>query len=161
MKCPFCSYHDHRVLDTRMQKENTLIRRRRECFQCKGRFTTQETVIQHYPFIQKKDDRREPFDKEKISRGIQAACHKRSISLSTMETIVERVSKKLLDLGEKEVPSSWIGQQVMLELKKLDDVAYVRFASVYRTFRDVQEFLETLGENTLPLSKTPTPLSME
>lgn len=144
MKCPFCNYLDTRVLDTRIQAEGDSIRRRRECPKCKGRFTTRETYVQSVPFIIKKDGRREPFNREKVQRGIQLACQKRPVSLAQMEDIVERVSTWVLGRIETEIPSKIIGQKVMFELRMLDDVAYVRFASVYKTFKDVQEFLQTL-----------------
>lgn len=144
MKCPQCNLDDDRVLDTRIQKEGEIIRRRRECLRCKARFTTVETLVLQYPFIIKKDGRIEPFSKEKILKGIQAACQKRPVSLAQMESTVEMISHWVLNLGEKEVSAQLIGQKIMQALKKLDDVAYVRFASVYRTFKDVQEFVETL-----------------
>lgn len=144
MKCPYCGHSDDRVLDTREQREGAVIRRRRECLNCKGRFSTQESLSLILPYVIKKDGRREPFDAAKVLRGIQAACQKRPISLSTMESIVERISTWAMGFGEKEVLVQRVGQKVMEELKKLDEVAYIRFASVYRTFRDVQEFVETL-----------------
>jgi transcriptional repressor NrdR len=150
MKCPLCNLDDDRVLDTRIQKEGEMIRRRRECLRCKTRFTTVETLIQQYPYIIKKDGRREPFSKEKLLKGIQAACQKRPVSMAQMETTVEVVSSWVLNLMEKEISAQLIGQKIMQELKKLDDVAYVRFASVYRTFKDVQEFVETLEDDIQP-----------
>lgn len=144
MKCPVCNQDEDRVLDTRIQKEGEVIRRRRECLQCKTRFTTVETLILQYPFIIKKDGRREPYSPEKLLKGIQAACQKRPVSMAQMETTVEIISQWILSLGDKEVPSQLVGYRVMQEMKKLDDVAYVRFASVYRTFKDIQEFVETL-----------------
>jgi transcriptional repressor NrdR len=150
MKCPLCNLDDDRVLDTRIQKEGAVIRRRRECLRCKTRFTTVETLILQYPYIIKKDGRREPFSKEKLLKGIQAACQKRPVSMAQMETTVEFVSSWVLNLVEKEVSAQLIGQKIMQELKKLDDVAYVRFASVYRTFKDVQEFVETLEDDIQP-----------
>lgn len=144
MKCPYCGHSDDRVLDTREQREGAVIRRRRECLQCKERFSTQETLCLSLPFVIKKDGRREPFLAEKVLHGIQAACQKRPISMSTMESIVEKISAWATRFGDKEIPVQNVGQKVMEELKKLDEVAYIRFASVYRTFRDVQEFVETL-----------------
>ncbi len=146
MKCPFCGHTDDRVLDTRIQKDGEQIRRRRECLNCKSRFTTLEGLLLNYPFIIKKDDRREPYSKEKLLKGIQAACQKRPVSLSQMESLVEKISLWFLNRQEKEISAQLIGQKVMQELKQLDDVAYIRFASVYRTFKDVQEFVETLDE---------------
>ncbi|PIU00810.1 MAG: transcriptional regulator NrdR [Bdellovibrionales bacterium CG10_big_fil_rev_8_21_14_0_10_45_34] len=147
MKCPYCQAQDTRVLDTRMHKGGEQIRRRRECIQCKSRFTTQEGLLEDLPFIVKKDGRREPFSKEKVMRGIQASCQKRPISLSEIEQIVDRVSRSILNRYEKEVSSGVIGQMVIDELRSLDDVAYIRFASVYKSFRDLDEFLETLESN--------------
>jgi transcriptional repressor NrdR len=146
MKCPYCGHNEDRVLDTREQKEGELIRRRRECLKCKARFSTVETLNLSFPLIAKKDGRREPFSKEKIFKGLQAACQKRPISHSQLEAIVDRIATWILGRGEKEIPSRLIGQKVMMELRLLDDVAYVRFASVYRTFKDVQEFVETLED---------------
>lgn len=151
MKCPYCGVDNDRVLDTRAQNDGGLIRRRRECLACKARFSTVESVMVEYPMIIKKDGRREPFSREKIQRGIQAACQKRPIPLAEIENIVDRIATWLLSRGEKETSAHLIGHKAMLELKKLDGVAYIRFASVYRTFEDVQEFVETLedeGENT-------------
>ena len=143
MKCPFCGHNDDRVLDTRVQKEGS-IRRRRECLECKARFTTQENILLSYPMIVKKDGRREPFSKEKILKGLQASCQKRPVSLNQLESTVEKIAAWVINRGENEIASRLIGRKVMQELKLLDDVAYIRFASVYRTFKDVQEFVETL-----------------
>ncbi len=147
MKCPYCSFPDDRVLDTRIHKDGSIIRRRRECLKCKGRFSTQEILIQFYPLIIKKDGRREEFEKEKILKGIQAACQKRPIGLAQLEQIVGRICREILEVGDKEVPSTLIGHKIMKELKGLDSVAYIRFASVYRTFEDAQDFLEKLEED--------------
>lgn len=148
MKCPFCGHADDRVLDTRVQKDGS-IRRRRECLECKARFSTVETIMLAYPFIVKKDGRREPYSKEKILKGLQAACQKRPVSLAQIDAVVERISAWVINRGESEVSSRLIGKKVMAELKQLDDVAYIRFASVYRTFKDVQEFVETLEDAEL------------
>lgn len=155
MKCPFCGHEDDRVLDTRIQKEGSVIRRRRECLACKSRFTTVETLMLNYPFIIKKDGRREPYSKEKILKGVQAACQKRPVSLAQMENVVDRITQWVVGRSEKEIPSGLVGMKVMKELRELDDVAYVRFASVYRTFKDVQEFVETLEEEQIPLENDP------
>lgn len=160
MRCPFCGTDNDRVLDTRIQKEGEIIRRRRECLQCKGRFTTVETLMLQYPYIIKKDGRREPYSKEKLLRGIQAACQKRPVSLAQMENLVENVSNWILHRGEKEVSAQLVGQRVMQELRRLDDVAYIRFASVYRTFKDVQEFVETL-EDDEAIAPNPTQLELD
>ncbi len=148
MKCPFCGHADDKVLDTRVQKDGA-IRRRRECLECKARFSTVETIMLAYPFIIKKDGRREPFNKEKIIKGLQAACQKRPVSLAQIDASVERISSWVINRGENEISSRVIGKKVMAELKQLDDVAYIRFASVYRTFKDVQEFVETLEDAEL------------
>lgn len=148
MKCPYCAHNDDRVLDTRVQKDGS-IRRRRECLECKARFTTVETLMLNFPLIIKKDGRREAYSKEKILRGLQAACQKRPVSLTQLEAVVERISAWIINRGENEISSRIIGKKVMAELKQLDDVAYVRFSSVYRTFKDVQEFVETLEDAEL------------
>lgn len=148
MKCPFCGHSEDKVLDTRVQKDGG-IRRRRECLSCKSRYSTLETVMLSYPFIIKKDGRREPFNKEKLLRGMQAACQKRPVSLAQLESTVERIASWLITRGEGELASKVIGRRVMAELKQLDDVAYVRFASVYRNFKDVQEFVEKLEGDEL------------
>ncbi|MAE73382.1 MAG: transcriptional regulator NrdR [Bdellovibrionaceae bacterium] len=147
MKCPHCQHLDHRVLETRVQKDGE-IRRRRECLNCKGRFSTAEMLLLNEPYIIKKDGRREPFDRDKLKRGIQLACQKRPVSLAQIEHIVEKIAKWTIQLNRKEVRSELIGQALMQELKRLDDVAYIRFASVYRTFRDVNEFVEALELDT-------------
>lgn len=149
MKCPFCGHQEDRVLDTRVSREGEIVRRRRECLECQGRFTTVESLLQVFPLIIKKDGRREPFSKEKLLRGIQAACQKRPVSLAQMEQIVERVARWVLSRSEREVPTQWIGEKVIKELRLLDNVAYVRFASVYRDFKDVREFVHAL-ENEPP-----------
>lgn len=146
MRCPYCGHNEDRVLDTREHKEGEQIRRRRECLSCKARFSTVETLNLNYPMIVKKDGRREPLAKEKIFKGLLAACQKRPVSQSQLESIIDRISTWILGRGEKEISSRLIGQKVMMELRLLDDVAYVRFASVYRTFKDVQEFVETLED---------------
>lgn len=148
MKCPYCGHSDDRVLDTRVQKDGA-IRRRRECLECKARFSTTETLMLSFPMIIKKDGRREPYSKEKIFKGLQASCQKRPVSLNQIEGIVERISSWVINRGENEISSQLIGKKVMAELKQLDDVAYIRFASVYRTFKDVQEFVETLEDTEL------------
>jgi transcriptional repressor NrdR len=146
MKCPFCGYNEDRVLDTRESKEFDRIRRRRECLSCKSRFSTTETLSMVFPYVIKKDGRREPFSREKVLKGIQAACQKRPVSLAQIESIADKISSWVVNRGEKELAARLVGQKVMRELRFLDDVAYVRFASVYRTFKDVQEFVETLED---------------
>jgi transcriptional repressor NrdR len=144
MKCPFCANGENKVIDSRLSKDNSAIRRRRECLGCGKRFTTYEFVEEMLPTVVKKDGRREPFDRSKILVGIKKACEKRPISMDTIEKIVESVEKACQELPEKEITSSTIGRHVMKELHNLDGVAYVRFASVYRQFRDVSEFLDEL-----------------
>lgn len=148
MKCPFCGHSEDKVLDTRVQKDSG-IRRRRECLSCKSRYSTLETVMLSYPFVIKKDGRREPYNKEKLLRGLQAACQKRPVSLAQLEAVVERISSWVITRGEGEISAKAVGRRMMAELKQLDDVAYIRFASVYRTFKDVQEFVEKLEGDEL------------
>ena len=145
MRCPNCGHQEDRVLDTRVGREGDSIRRRRECLNCHSRFTTVETLLQVYPYIIKKDGRHEPFAREKVLKGIQAACQKRPVSLAQMEQIVDRVAKWVLSRPEREVTADAVGQKVIKELRLVDDVAYVRFASVYQTFKDVDEFVSRLG----------------
>jgi transcriptional repressor NrdR len=144
MKCPFCDYLESKVLDSRMSKEMDTIRRRRECLKCGKRFTTAERLEEGIPLVIKKDDRREVFDRTKILSGLKKACEKRPISITNLEKIVSRIEYNLLEKGEREIKASEVGEMVMEELRKLDEVAYVRFASVYRQFRDINEFMEEL-----------------
>ncbi len=146
MKCPFCSDFDNKVVDSRLSGDSDVIRRRRECLECGRRFTTYERVEDILPMVIKKDSRREPFDRNKILSGIQTACQKRPIAVAAMEEMVERVEKKVQEKGEKEIKSSNIGEAVMAELHDLDEVAYVRFASVYRSFKDINEFMDELKD---------------
>jgi transcriptional repressor NrdR len=143
MKCPNCDFHDSRVLDTRLQKGGD-IRRRRECLKCKERFTTIESLLLQFPHVTKRDGVQEPFNKEKLKRGMQLACLKRPVSLAQIEDMVGRVCQSVTEQSDRQVSSVVLGQLVMKELKGIDDVAYVRFASVYKTFKDVQEFVQTL-----------------
>jgi transcriptional repressor NrdR len=147
VRCPTCGHLEDRVLDTRVGREGDSIRRRRECLSCHSRFTTLETMSQVYPYIIKKDGRHEPFAREKVLKGIQAACQKRPVSLAQMEQIVDRVAKWVLSRPEREVTADAVGQKVIKELRLLDDVAYVRFASVYTTFKDIGEFVTRLGDS--------------
>jgi transcriptional repressor NrdR len=133
-------------VDSRLSGESDVIRRRRECLGCGRRFTTYERVEDILPMVIKKDDRREPFDRNKILSGIQTACQKRPVPVAVMEEIVERIEKLFQDKGDKEIKSSTIGETVMLELNDLDEVAYVRFASVYRSFKDINEFMDELKD---------------
>jgi transcriptional repressor NrdR len=144
MKCPFCGELETKVIDTRLSKEGDLIRRRRECLRCSKRFTTFERFELSMPLVIKKDGRREAFSREKIFRGIQKACEKRPVSTDDIDAIVRKIETALAQRGEKEVPSSVIGEMVIKELYNLDKVAYVRFASVYKEFKDVEQFMDEL-----------------
>ena len=146
MRCPFCQDAENKVIDSRESHEGSVIRRRRECLQCKRRFTTYERVEELYPLIVKKDGRRETFDREKVLSGLMKACEKRPVSADQLEETVVAIERLLQGMGEKEVPSSVIGEEVMRRLHSLDEVAYVRFASVYRSFRDISEFMEELKD---------------
>jgi len=146
MKCPFCTDFDNKVVDSRLSGESEVIRRRRECLGCGRRFTTYERVEDILPMVIKKDGRREPFDRNKVLSGIQTACQKRPVPVAVMEEIVERIEKSVQEKGDKEINSSTIGETVMLELHDLDEVAYVRFASVYRSFKDINEFMDELKD---------------
>lgn len=146
MKCPFCAFSDSKVVDSRPDKGGAAIRRRRECESCGKRFTTYERIEETLPLVLKKDGRREPFDRLKVIAGIQKACEKRQVSRETIEKLVDRLESRLQEWGEKEVPSTTIGQWVMTELHEIDEVAYVRFASVYRSFKDVNEFMTELQD---------------
>jgi transcriptional repressor NrdR len=146
MKCPFCGFVDTRVIDSRLGKEGNNIRRRRECIECNRRFTTYERVEDILPLVVKKDGRREPFDRLKIIAGMQRACEKRPISIATIEKAVDRMELQLQESGEREIDSSRIGQAVMETLHGIDEVAYVRFASVYRQFKDINEFMAELKD---------------
>jgi len=146
MKCPFCGDLDNRVIDSRLSKDGAVIRRRRECLECARRFTTYERVEEVMPLVIKKDGRREPFDRMKILLGLKKACEKRPISITTLEKVVDKIEHKILESGEKEIPSTVIGEEVMKELYHLDHIAYVRFASVYRSFKDINQFMDELKE---------------
>lgn len=146
MRCPFCSHADSRVLESRPTDEGAVIRRRRACQQCDERFTTYERIETTPLIVIKKDGRRQPFDRQKILNGLITACEKRPVPLSTLETIVTRVEATLHNRLESEVPSRQIGELVMEELRRVDQVAYVRFASVYRQFKDIKRFKEELDQ---------------
>jgi transcriptional repressor NrdR len=146
MHCPFCESPDSKVIDSRLNQTGDSTRRRRECPRCEGRFTTYERVEEVMPLVIKKDGRRETFAREKILSGLQKACQKREVPSQKLEETVSRIMRKLQGWGLKEVPAKTVGQMVMAELHRLDKVAYVRFASVYREFRDVQEFVSELQE---------------
>ncbi|MDD5170657.1 MAG: transcriptional regulator NrdR [Syntrophales bacterium] len=146
MKCPFCHNGENKVIDSRLSKDGDAIRRRRECLACNKRFTTYEVVEDILPMVVKKDGRREPFDRMKIRNGLIKACEKRPISIDEIEGVVDRVERACQDIQGREISASVVGEKVMAELHGLDGVAYVRFASVYRQFRDVNDFLDELKE---------------
>lgn len=146
MKCPFCGISDSKVVDSRPDKGGSGIRRRRECEQCSKRFTTHERIEDILPLVLKKDGRREPFDRMKIISGIKKACEKRPISVEEIERLVDRLETRIQETSEREISTTVIGEWVMKELHDLDEVAYVRFASVYRSFRDINEFMQELQE---------------
>jgi transcriptional repressor NrdR len=160
MRCPYCTSLDNKVVDSRMGKEGESIRRRRECLKCEGRFTTYERVEEMLPLVIKKDSRREPFDRLKILSGLKKACEKRPISMEMLEKTVDEIEKALQEKGLKEIPSTVVGEEVMERLHKLDEVAYVRFASVYRSFKDINEFMselkDILGSKEMKALKDPS-----
>jgi len=144
MKCPFCRKDNDRVIDSRSAGEGSIVRRRRECLACDKRFTTKEQLEERVLFVIKKDGRREAFDREKIRSGLRTACKKRPVPTQKLDDIVARIERELLEKYEREVRSKIIGDMIMRELKTVDHVAYVRFASVYREFKDVAEFMREL-----------------
>jgi transcriptional repressor NrdR len=139
VKCPFCGQLESKVTDSRAGTSGDVIRRRRECEACARRFTTYERVEEVLPLVVKKDGRREAFDRQKVLGGLRRACDKRAIPLERMESIVDAIERELMDGGEKEIASERVGEKVMAQLREVDPVAYVRFASVYRQFRDIDE----------------------
>ena len=144
MKCPFCDNKETKVVDKR--DSDGMTRRRRECLKCKKRFTTYEKVETINLVVLKKDNTRERFDKEKLKAGIQKACEKRPIPIEKIEQIVDKIEAQLLLLKRKEIPTSLIGEKVMVELKKLDNIAYIRFASGYRDFKDIEDFKKEIKQ---------------
>ncbi|MDO9492087.1 transcriptional regulator NrdR [Acetobacterium sp.] len=144
MKCPYCAFDDSKVVDSRPSEEGTMIRRRRECNRCNKRFTTYERVENIPLIVVKKGGQRTAFDKNKIFNGMIKACEKRPVPIDTIKTVVDDLERSLYQSEMKEVPSSLIGEQVMVALKSMDQVAYVRFASVYRQFKDVASFMDEL-----------------
>jgi len=144
MKCPFCGEIDNKVIDSRLSKDGNVIRRRRECISCERRFTTYEHIEEIPIMIVKKDGRREVFNREKVFAGMMRACEKRDISVNVVEDFIDELEHDLRETGEKEIPSNEIGSKIMHKLHKIDDVAYVRFASVYREFKDVNDFVSEL-----------------
>ncbi len=146
MKCPFCGYKEDKVVDSRSTAEESAVRRRRECLKCGKRFTTYEYVEEVSLMVIKKDGRREPFDRKKILSGIIKACEKRPVSIEKMEDVLTQVERAIQKKSDREISASRIGELVMEKLKSLDDVAYVRFASVYRQFKDVGQFMQELKD---------------
>ena len=146
MKCPFCGHLHDKVVDSRESKEGDAIRRRRQCLACQRRFTSYERIDEIPYMVIKKDGRRERFDRQKVLAGVLKACEKRPVSMIQLETIADKAETKVQDSSEREVPTTSIGEMIMNELKNLDKVAYVRFASVYLDFKDVQEFMSELKD---------------
>ncbi len=146
MKCPFCGNLESKVTDSRVGTTGDVIRRRRECETCARRFTTYERVEEVLPLVVKKDGRREPFDRQKVLAGLHRACDKRAVPVARLEQIVDAIERELMDSGEKEVTANLVGEKVMAHLRGLDPVAYVRFASVYRQFRDIDELQREIDQ---------------
>jgi transcriptional repressor NrdR len=144
MKCPFCGEMDNKVIDSRVSKDGAVIRRRRECIDCARRFTTYEHIEEIPIMIVKKDGRRELFNRDKVRSGMQKACEKLNISMNVIEDFIDDLERDLRETGEKEIPSRVVGEKVMAKLHTLNDIAYVRFASVYREFKDVNDFIAEL-----------------
>ena len=166
MHCPFCGADDTKVIDSRLVAEGDQVRRRRECLTCTERFTTFETAELVMPRIVKTNGAREPFNEDKLRAGLQRALEKRPVSTETLESALHRVMHRLRSTGERELPSRKVGELVMEELKEIDDVAYVRFASVYRDFQDIAEFQAEIAKltttrkpNVLPIDSTPAALN--
>ncbi|CAG9175316.1 Transcriptional repressor NrdR [Cupriavidus laharis] len=153
MKCPFCGHSNTQVLDTRMSEDGDAVRRRRRCEACDRRFTTYERIELFFPAIVKKNGSRVDYSRAKLKDSMRLALRKRPVSAEAIDEAITRIEEKLLALGEKEIPSSQIGELVMRELRKLDKIAYIRFASVYRSFEDVAEFSDVLAEVTSGNSK--------
>ena len=146
MKCPFCGSLENKVIDARLSKDGCVIRRRRDCDECGRRFTTYERIEEILPMVIKKDGRREVFDRGKVLSGLKRACEKRPVSVEDLEKIVDKMEQSLQESGDKEIPTSNIGERIMKELHELDEVAYVRFASVYRQFKDINQFMDELKD---------------
>ena len=146
MLCPYCRETDSRVIDSRLASGGSVIWRRRACDSCTRRFTTYERVEQTLPVVVKKNGQREPFERKKVLRSFQIACNKRPVTPEMLEEQADSLERELAEAGEKEVPARVIGERVMARLKRLDEVAYVRFASVYKSFRDIDEFMDEMGK---------------
>lgn len=155
MNCPFCGYDDSRVVDSRPADEGNSIRRRRECLRCLKRFTTYETIERMTLSIMKRDGSRQVYDRKKLREGLLKACEKRPVALEQIEQIVDRIEQKIFSSPSDEVSSQMIGELVMEQLRKVDEIAYVRFASVYRQFKDINTFVAEL--NSMLTEKTETP----
>jgi len=157
MKCPFCAAIETKVVDSRLNQQGDITRRRRSCLKCEGRFTTYERVEELMPAIIKRDGRREPYDREKMQGGIMKACQKLKVPIQKIDELVDRIEKRTQSFGVKEIPSQKLGDFVMIELHQLDKVAYIRFASVYRKFKDVDEFLtEIKNPSEIPVEMDPS-----
>ena len=157
MKCPFCAHPESKVIDSRASAGGDVIRRRRECESCVRRFTSYERVEETFPLVIKKDGRRETFDRQKIFYGLKRACDKRAVPVERIEQAIDAIERALIDSDRKEVSSIDIGERVMVHLRGLDEVAYVRFASVYRSFRDISEFQSELERIVQDKKPTPEP----
>ncbi len=144
MKCPFCGFLEDKVIDSRIARDHSAIRRRRECLSCNKRFTTFERVEINLPMIIKRNQNREPYNRGKVEKGLHKACEKRPISQERIDELINGLEQMLRETGEKEIPVAVIGEYIMAALKELDDVAYIRFASVYRQFKDINEFMQEL-----------------
>ncbi|OGP72546.1 MAG: transcriptional regulator NrdR [Deltaproteobacteria bacterium RBG_13_58_19] len=144
MRCPYCHSTNNKVINSRPSREANAIRRRRECLNCQRRFTTYEQVEETMPLIIKNDGRRESYQRSKIYEGIKKACEKRPVSIDAIENFLDSLEQEMLESGQREIPSTWIGEKVMVKLQDWDEVAYVRFASVYRHFTDVTDFMEEI-----------------
>ena len=155
MKCPFCSAQDTQVVDSRVNEEGTSVRRRRRCFSCLKRFTTYETVELRMPQIIKQNGNRTEFDRNRLHTGFMRALHKRPVAAERVDEAIDRITQKLLSMGVREVPSRRIGEMVMKELYKMDKVAYIRFASVYRSFQDEEDFRDAIKEVQQPAKSRP------
>lgn len=157
MKCPYCKADDTAVVDSRLSEDGASVRRRRECRKCSKRFTTYERVELSMPVVVKANGHRVPFDREKIRTGFMRALHKRPVPTQYVDDAIDRIEQRLMAIGEKEIPSRIIGEMVMRELKKMDDVAYIRFASVYEDFQRVDDFREKIREVKRPARRARRP----
>lgn len=158
MRCPYCSFSETKVIDSRLNQTGDSTRRRRVCPRCEGRFTTYERIEEVMPLVIKKDGRREPYVREKLRQGLEKACQKRAVPAQKIDEVVSLIEKRLQSYGLKEVPTKTVGEMLMAELHKLDKVAYIRFASVYREFKDVEEFVAELQEPPTPETDPAAPL---